>query len=350
MVVLWHSVLAFEPTSKLLSPFFTVGTLWWSGVDLFFVLSGFLIGGILLDARNSPRYFRTFYARRAYRILPLYFSVLAAAYLLRSSPIIPWAAYPVFLQNFWMAHLGSFGSSEGLAPTWSLAIEEQFYLTIPLAVRLLRRSHVVALLLLVVALAPLLRTAIMINFNHGNFADYVLMPCRADALCLGVLAAVLVRDAASWNFVISNKVMLYAPAVILLCGMGWLSYQRYSPYSKPMVTGGYSLLAMFYTCVLLIAVRGGRAARLLSNPLLMKLGGVAYCTYLVHVPLIAEGRRLLPLMAEGAGFRFAHSVRIFGLIGAICGILMSFLIASFSWRFLERPILRRGHKYEYSVH
>jgi peptidoglycan/LPS O-acetylase OafA/YrhL len=72
LVLLRHSFFGLESQSSLLSAFLAAGRLTWSGVDLFFVLSGFLIGGILLDARKSPRYFSTFYIRRAYRILPLY--------------------------------------------------------------------------------------------------------------------------------------------------------------------------------------------------------------------------------------------------------------------------------------
>ena len=122
----------------------------WSGVDLFFVLSGFLIGGILLDARDSPNYFKTFYIRRAYRILPLYFVVLILAWLtfesgqlgwLRGawaelfSGRISWWTFFTFTQNIAMALIGPFIGRAGLSQTWSLAVEEQFYLTLPLVVR-----------------------------------------------------------------------------------------------------------------------------------------------------------------------------------------------------------------------
>jgi peptidoglycan/LPS O-acetylase OafA/YrhL len=119
----------------------------WSGVDLFLVLSGFLIGGILLDAKDSPNFFRTFYARRAFRILPLYFILIVLfieGWLLNRSGIatplrifnayIPVWTYPLFVQNFAMVWRGSFGAA-WLALTWSLAIEEQFYLLLPLVIR-----------------------------------------------------------------------------------------------------------------------------------------------------------------------------------------------------------------------
>ena len=107
------SVQGIETHSPATFLFLAAGQLTWSGVDLFFVLSGFLIGGILLDARPSPRYFQTFYLRRAYRILPLYFVVIGLSLLphllaefslaraARTSPLpIPWWAYALFIQNF----------------------------------------------------------------------------------------------------------------------------------------------------------------------------------------------------------------------------------------------------------
>ena len=146
LVLLCHSVFCMESSSRVLTKLLAAGLLTWSGVDLFFVLSGFLIGGILLDARESPRYFQTFYIRRAYRIFPLY-GVMTFLFLMRHLPFrllpghfgdvspltIPWWSYVTLTQNFWMAQQGWYGAV-AMAVTWSLAVEEQFYLTIPLLV------------------------------------------------------------------------------------------------------------------------------------------------------------------------------------------------------------------------
>jgi len=120
------------------------GRLAWSGVDLFFVLSGFLIGGILLHERDSPNYFRAFYTRRFFRIIPMYTVTLVFFYglmfIVRAgyaknfasmlNDQLPWYSYPVFIQNFWMMFRDTLGPST-LGVTWSLAIEE-LYLTLPL--------------------------------------------------------------------------------------------------------------------------------------------------------------------------------------------------------------------------
>src|SRR5882672_11423735 len=130
------------------------GSLFWSGVDLFFVLSGFLIGGILLDARNSPNYFKAFYARRVCRIIPIYAVVVGAFYLCMATgvpgriaesewlfgPTAPWSAYATFTQNIGYA-TGGPDVANWFRPTWSLAVEEQFYLILPAVVWFVSRRR-----------------------------------------------------------------------------------------------------------------------------------------------------------------------------------------------------------------
>src|SRR5260370_30220392 len=116
----------------------------WSGVDLFFVLSGFLIGGILMDSKDSPTYYRTFYLRRIHRIFPLYYlmiglfvvgNLLLPNAFLFASPIPAWP-FLFFLQNI---GFGFTHAHARAAVPWSLAVEEQFYLLLPLVVRNLSR-------------------------------------------------------------------------------------------------------------------------------------------------------------------------------------------------------------------
>jgi peptidoglycan/LPS O-acetylase OafA/YrhL len=117
-----------------------------SGVDLFFVLSGFLIGGILLDHKNTTNYFRVFWTRRVGRIMPVYYLLLATFFtvlLIRPWLPAPWLdafllkdmmpvwTYPLFVQNIAQALDGGDGGARWVASTWSLGIEEQFYLLLP---------------------------------------------------------------------------------------------------------------------------------------------------------------------------------------------------------------------------
>src|SRR5262249_37984358 len=185
LVLLRHSIFGPETSSRVGSVFVAAGQLTWSGVDLFFVLSGFLIGGILLDARNSPRYFRTFYARRFFRIFPLYF-VVTGLFLLRHLPFrmqtsalgdvsaltIPWWSYVTLTQNFWMVQLGWYGPLF-MSVTWSLAVEEQFYLTVPCLIRKVSIRRLPIVLGAIIAGAVLLRTWLFYRYSHGAFAGYV---------------------------------------------------------------------------------------------------------------------------------------------------------------------------------
>jgi peptidoglycan/LPS O-acetylase OafA/YrhL len=354
LVLLRHGIFGLESSSPVVNHLLAVGRLSGSGVDLFFVLSGFLIGGILLDARESPRYYTTFYARRAYRILPLYLALLGL-FLLRHLPIpflpgilgdasplaIPWIVYLAFIQNYFMVHLGWFGPP-AMVVTWSLAIEEQFYLLIPFMVRKIRGERLVTGLVFVIVGAPFLRLLLRHTLAHGDFACFAFMPCRADALCLGVLSAYLVRRPAFWKQLMAHRRRLAWVGGILFAGLVFITYQNYPILSLPMTTWGYSWIALFYTCCLLavVSARAGVWHSILCKPALMRLGTLAYCTYLFHYPLIQGARRglnsLVPLHPEATYVG-----------GALLAIAFTIVLAALSWRFFEKPLLRRGHKYQY---
>ena len=348
------SVQGIETHSRFASFVIACGQLSWSGVDLFFVLSGFLIGGILLDARSSPRYFQTFYIRRAYRILPLYFLVIglsllphllaqfSAARAAHTTPLpLPWWSYATFTQNFWMACLGVFGPS-GMGITWSLAIEEQFYLSIPLLIRNVRPRNLVIVLLMVIACAPWLRVLLHSSMTYPGLASYVLMPTRADALCLGVLAALLVRNEVFWNWLQSNRRTLWSVTGVFFLGVAYMTWQGYDALSFAMTTWGFSWLAASYTCILLIAVSSSRgpASRILQNPSLIRLGTLAYCSYLVHVAIMNALRH--PLKAH-----FPQLPVAAWLVGGILGIALTLAVAALSYKYFEKPLLKRGHQYSY---
>ncbi|MGB9202794.1 MAG: acyltransferase [Terriglobales bacterium] len=352
LVLLWHAVFSMEASSGFLAKLLAAGLLTWSGVDLFFVLSGFLIGGILLDARASPRYFQTFYVRRAYRIFPLYFAVIVL-FLVHHLPFrllpghfgdvtpmsIPWWSYATLTQNFWMARQGDFGPV-AVAATWSLAVEEQFYLTMPLLVRLIRPKRLLHVVLAVAVAAPLLRVLLRHVLPNGAYACYVLMPCRADALCLGVLSAMMVWSERGWNLLLEKRKVLYGLTAVLFGGVVLMTYSGYDGASMPMTTFGYSVLALFYAGCLLIAVSTSAAGPgALRNPALMNLGTLAYCAYLLHVPMIEASRRLLELLHFSRGPAW--------LPGGLLGVAVTLAIAKLSWKYFEKPLLRRGHRYVY---
>jgi len=360
MVLLRHAVFGvgsvpgIETHSRLSFLFLSAGQLTWSGVDLSFVLSGFLIGGILLDVRSSDRYFQTFYLRRAYRILPLYFVVIglsllphllaqfSAARAARTAPLpTPWWAYALFIQNFWIAHMGTFGPS-GIGISWPLAIEQQFYLTIPPFIRKVHPRNLLIVLLMVIFCAPWLRVLLHSSMRFAGLASYVLTPARADALSLGVLAALLVRNVVFWEWLKSHRTLLWSVTLLLFAGTCYMTWQGYDALSLPMTTWGFSWLAVFYTCILLIAILPGRGivVGILQNKFLMWLGTLAYCSYLIHVAMMNAIRH--PLKVHFPQYPVAA-----WLCGGILGMMLTLVIASLSYKYFEKPLLRRGHQYTY---
>jgi peptidoglycan/LPS O-acetylase OafA/YrhL len=357
MVVIFHYIQLTHLTrhGSLLSYLQSPTRLGWSGVDLFFVLSGFLIGGILIDARDSSNYFQVFYRRRFFRIVPIYAAVLlffpilqAAAQggarggfaWLNENPM-PWYSYWTFTQNFWMAHTTLFGAN-ALAVTWSLAVEEQFYLTLPLFIRLLSPRWLLRFVLIGIFCAPVLRTAIYVNWPQKAIAAYVLMPCRADALLLGVLAAILLREP-RWRQRIECAKPIWSVAFpIFLLGLGYLTWKWPYLASRLEATAGYSWLALFYVSLLLYSLTrpNSVASRVLRMKWLGWLGSIAYGTYLIHDIVLglffAYGWKSAPVVNSGAT-----------LLTVLAALVFALSIAWLSWRYFEHPLVRYGHRLSY---
>jgi peptidoglycan/LPS O-acetylase OafA/YrhL len=322
------------------------------GVDLFFVLSGFLIGGILLDARESPRYFGTFYLRRFHRIFPLYYLWLALYVILGLSlfPRLPapldasWPGwrpaivYSFFLQNLVAKKISGIAAA-WLGPLWSLAVEEQFYLVMPLAVRFLSRRRLVQILVTVVVVSPVLRF-FAAQWFCAHAAEYVATPMRADGLALGALIAIALRDEV-WRTRIAEHVnWLYACAVSFLGCIAWLVVDTAAPQKKAIWL--FSLMALLFASIVLLALMRPQSAwaRLCRNSALRRLGGISYCIYVTHLAVFTVCEQVfIPQYAET--HVYAALLRIL-LAGAI-----TWMIAKMSWRFLESPLIRRGHAYKY---
>ena len=163
------------------------------GVMMFFVLSGYLIGGILIDHRDSPSYFRTFYLRRAFRIFPIYYVVIGLSPL--AMAVCAWTAqyfslwsYLTYTVNFSMAFSGEYGNAL-LVPVWSLCIEEQFYLLFPLLLYALPRHWRLERVLLVLIVLAVFCRCVLAGAGANELYGKMLLPTRMDALALGVLAA-----------------------------------------------------------------------------------------------------------------------------------------------------------------
>lgn len=318
----------------------------WTGVDLFFVLSGFLITGILIDVRESASYYRTFYVRRICRLFPLYYTVLLAYFALITvfdsqsglfANRLPWWPYLFYWQNFSMAaaqHLGALW----LSGTWSLAIEEQFYLALPALVHRVRNlRHLAAIGAGLVITAPLLRLAISLALSNLEWDDinYVLLPTRWDALGVGMLLAILFRTPGARKQ-LAKWCLPVAAATALSCAAIFALRMEHAFFLS------YTSFAIFYGSLLVFALTRAESltARLLGTRPMRQLGNMSYSTYLIH-----------PILLHGAFYlvgRQSPVLRTWPDLGVVLLALSATLtLSALSFRYIERPILAIGHRRKY---
>lgn len=320
----------------------------WTGVDLFFVLSGYLIGGILIDHRDSPQLTRTFYIRRAARILPLYYATLAV-YLGMAAigaagdlpPFSTWV-YALFLTNI-VIGLGNAWGSSLFSPLWSIAVEEQFYLTAPWIVRWMPAARLPGLLVALAASAWLLRTGLFYlhpESSHG--AIHVLMPARMDTLALGGLLAWAARANAATVFF--QRLARTWPVWLALCAALFvlLTANQYYQIARVNAYCGYTLLAGIHAFLLTLVavVRVPWLVRLFSFQPLARLGRYSYFVYLWH--MIIGWSVVKWLGGDDFALNSAGSLAIV-LLAAGSTVLAGLL----SWKFFEQPMIRLGHRASY---
>ena len=363
LVIICHYIAdaSHPPLGFIADHLITILDLGWSGVDLFFVLSGFLIGGILLGSRNSRNYFRTFYLRRVHRILPVYYSwilfyVVLVSICVYSSlrPIImtpPGIAlasqdlaivpkYLLFLQNILYSPRPF--EWQWFVVTWSLAVEEQFYLIAPPLIRWVSQRILMVILCLTVIAAPVLRYVSFVYFPQlDHFAQFS-MPCRADALSLGILAAIAWRSNAVRSFLQRNPGILQRTTVYLAVCIVALLWWLVRPPNVVTVTAGYSVLAFFYVSLLLLVLSqtDSFVARCMRIAPLRRLGGISYCVYIIHLTINELGHRFLMHQEPD----LSHWQ---GILITCTALVLTLTIASLSWKFFEKPLIRRGHRFAY---
>jgi len=355
ILVLFHHFTILKPVSAIDQSIADAALVGWSGVDLFFVLSGFLITGILIDARGSNRYFSSFYARRTLRIFPLYYLIvfLSVVVLPRSpawfdllagagAPREQWP-YWLYLTNFAVASRDAFMHGV-LDVTWSLAIEEQFYVIWAVVVWLCRPHVLGALCGLTILAAPIARTVALAQ-GAEPIDVYVLTQYRADALATGALLAWLLRRGwlqgqAGTGLVVTATALGGVIAVCWVDGGGWWA-------NLWMQRAGYSLLALTSAGMLVAAVAQPQTAlwpRLLSVGWLRAFGKYSYCLYLIHLPVM----RVMRASVLGPDdFATMGSVWAGQLVFYVIATTAAFALAWISWRVFEAPILSLKARFPY---
>ena len=306
----------------------------WAGVNLFFVLSGFLITGIILEGREDAHFFRNFYARRALRIWPVYVLLLLLNYILvpcllehnpyhawQITSTAPWLYYVLFVQNlFALALPGPIG------PTWSLAIEEQFYLAWAPIGRRLSLRHLAIALATVFAVSPAIRAC-----NTGLLTPTHTL-IHLDGLAIGSLIAVLLRmdifSRPAW------RKLGMAGIALGLFGVGLMLY-RGTAFAD-------TFLALGFGGMLIAAIVPEPGSSLYARVLclwpLKSIGTVSYGLYMTHILIFTViGSFELRMLRYGAWGNLAV---------VVTRIVLSLGFAALLWVGFEKPILRLKRRFE----
>jgi len=321
----------------------------WIGVDLFFVLSGFLITGVLLDARDRPDYFKNFYARRALRIFPIYYLFCVGVFIM-----IPFGSW-LFMRSLTQAGVRTIAHEswywtytvnilQTLHPRdewfstghlWSLSVEEQFYFVWPAVIWFTPRRRIGAVCLAIIALAPALRVWTVLT-QAEPLGAYVLTPMRADALAAGALVAVLARSTEGTAFLrrIYPVVGLASLAIVapLLALFG-------ANVQHPAIsTAGYSLNAFVFAALIAWVVEGRGPQRFLEHRMVRRIGQVSYGGYLYHLPIIGIASPLRDrLHGFGAGGVVHMTIAHMAWVSFV--MMMTLAVATISYRWIETPFL-----------
>lgn len=338
----------------------------WAGVDLFFVLSGFLITGILFDTRDEPHRMRNFYIRRTLRIFPLYYGVMLL--LIVSYPIFhwkwdwSWLLWPAYLGNFalylqqyapgsaWarMA-LGQLTSATHphlllyFGHLWSLCVEEQFYLVWPLVVFWIRdRRRLILACAAVVLVCPLLRILgahTLPAFMVRGEALYRATPFRVDALLLGGLIALVYRGPYASAMRITARVVLTILTSALAIVLAVYPSTRHDPigyvYPAWRFTWGLVLIDLFSACLIVLALEyGSFVFRIFSVRPMRWLGRITYGTYVFHDVL----HDLIGGKLEG---HFAH--HRLSVAAVLLALTIALAWASFRW--FETPFIQQKERW-----
>ncbi|MGZ4816822.1 MAG: acyltransferase family protein [Terriglobales bacterium] len=301
------------------------------GVDLFFVLSGFLITGILLNSQQQRRALRNFYVRRALRIWPLYFAFLLMTFVVARRMVPPHVAvwpYLLLIQNFfYFANAGPL-----LDPTWSLAVEEQFYVLWPWIALRVSRKTVLKICCAVLVVSPVLRCALRLAGGSEEFV-YANTLCRLDGIAMGGLIAAWVRIE---GYEV-ERLKTFARIGMISGGIGTaLCSGMAVPFATEL---SYSFVAITFGGLLAwaLAAQGSElmTARALRSYGLTAMGRVSFALYLFNLPIYTFMHGHL-----ASRFLLFMPAAIAGVIRVVAGNVLLLVAAGVSWKFFEKPILR----------
>ncbi len=330
-------------------PVMVAGLLGVVALDVFFVLSGFLITGILLDTKGAPDFFRNFYLRRAARILPVYYGFLIL-YVLVLPRLVPWDPVAVrltFAQQlpYWFHFVNiPFGLDGHLAAFtghyWSLSIEEQFYLVWPLVVFVSSRARLRQVAIGCLVVAPVVRMICSYGVPDHILFAYTFTPGRLDGLALGALLAIAWREPGTLLLLVrtlqrSALAGVIVAAALIASIVAQLGQGGFVPdWRLPLFLTASAWCAAALVGTILTG-GGGVLRRLAESAPARRVGLYSYAIYIIHDPLAYVLDQFSLIHRPGPGSATLHVLGYVALMMAIC-----IAIAAASWHAFEKPLLR----------
>jgi peptidoglycan/LPS O-acetylase OafA/YrhL len=344
LVIVFHLIFLELPINTFSLFWRNAGSFMMHGVTLFFVLSGFLVGSLLLHNKDSKNYFKAFYYRRAGRILPLYYSLLIAYYILKyilfhnfvgkefTSSIPDWT-YPFFLQSIFIPKYGL--GPDFLAFSWSLCVEEQFYLFAPLLIYYFGNNK-----LIIISLTAILSSFISRILLPGvdDIGILTLITSRCDSLFMGIILAVIYQKKGLLAILKSSQMLLYLLLIILFIGI-ILNFNNFS-FGVIKLTW----ISLFFAVIVLIPLSNEDSliAKIFKLNFLKFFGKYSYGIYLYHLPIF--------FLMKSLNDQYGVSLISFNMkiIFSFFSIIVILIISVLSYHFFEKHFIDKVHKIKYN--
>ena len=331
----------------------------WVGVQLFFVISGYLITKILLKGKGAPKQLRYFYLRRSLRIFPVYYVTLFFLFILLPfmGYSLSWLASETDNQVYFWTYLNNwirpYIHNKGFAHLWSLAIEEQFYLIWPFVVIYFSKSSLFRISVFMIISAPIFRFLLFYYFQTdqegiGAKAAYAFTFARWDAIALGALMAVAVTSEKHLFWLQKNIIKVFSVSMTLV-----LLHIGFNRTFNAVGDGGLELLnqsssaIVCFAIVFLVAWKNQSwYVGLLEFSFLRLIGKYSYSMYIFHLPImIAWFQFNVPDYTNMSGI----SVMLQVFLNCLIIFVLTFTLSAVSWSLLEHPLLRLKGRYQNNV-
>ena len=356
LVMACHFDLLYRPADHqkgLISQFAQAG---WMGVDVFFVLSGFLITGILLSTRNGEHYFRNFLGRRFLRIWPLYYANLILFFIVIPLVVhgLPGELQGMIDKQAWFWLYGAnwlFAIEHGFNRTsggyfWSLAVEEQFYLVWPLVVYWVTPRVLMRISIALLCSSLLLRLGLS-ALGVNLFSLYTVTFTHLDGLAIGAILAIGLRSPEGSKRLLTALPYCFSIALIALV-IARVRDGAFYYWSHDTVLYGYTAIAIVGGCALLWALHSnprGWFNRVLASPPLTSAGRYSYALYLIHAPAISfASMALMPRLAKSLP-GWSYGARYCVVLAIV--VVLSWTLAFASWHLFEKRVLALKKYFSY---